>query len=113
MCSVERSSATAIGGSIDRLDPSSSELFHSRAGSQPVRPLVRRLTALLAHRHRLLTAAQAAVEERERDLELARLELRAAEYARIVLERRLEALLNAPPRDLCPAGRPEVPRARG
>lgn len=56
------------------------------------RPLARRLAALLAHRDRLLAAAQAVVKERERELEMARLELRAAEYAHDVLERKLEEL---------------------
>jgi hypothetical protein len=39
------------------------------------------------------------VKERERELETARLELRAAEYARDMLEHRLEVVLNTAPRE--------------
>ena len=46
------------------------------------------------------------VKERERELEMARLELRAAECAHDVLERKLDALLSsATARDPCPAAR--------
>ena len=106
--SVEPSGATATSDTTDRLNlPSSEMLYDSSAGREPVRPLVRRLAALLGHQHRLLTAAQAAVKERERELETARLELRAAEYARDVLEHRLEDVLNATP---VPAAGEEGPK---
>lgn len=78
-------------------------LCASRAERERAWPLAQRLAALLAHQDRLFIAAQAVVKGRERELEMARLELRAAEYARDVLERRLEALLDATARESRPA----------
>jgi hypothetical protein len=65
------------------------------ADRRHTRPLAQRLAALLAHQDGLLSAAQAAVRGRERELEMARLELRAAEYARALLEHWLETVLHA------------------
>lgn len=65
-----------------------------RAVPQPVaslRPLPERLAGLVANQERVLEARRAEAERRARDLESARVALRAAEFALEELRRRLDS----------------------